>query len=90
MTLDTSVEWEEAIEYQPGQQVELKQRPGEVDIIADYDPMMVPPIFLLNDPKPRYPEELRLIPRLVSRMNWLQPQTYAIAQYPACQLSDRF
>jgi hypothetical protein len=56
---------QEASQYKPGQRVELKQRPGVVDIIAEYDPMMVPPIQLVNDPQPRYPEELNLLPKVV-------------------------
>ncbi len=53
----------EALQYRPGQRVELKERPGVVDLIADYDPMMVPPIWLANDPKPRYPHELNVLPK---------------------------
>lgn len=54
-------EQQEAVQYRPGQRVELKQRPGAIDTIAEYDPMMVPPIWLVNDPQPRYPEELNLL-----------------------------
>lgn len=61
---------EEALQYQPGQRVELKTRPGVVDVIAEYDPMMVPPIWLANDPKPRYPHELNLLPRPVIHTVW--------------------
>jgi hypothetical protein len=57
----------EAMEYRPGQRVELKQCPGKIDEIAEYDPMMVPPIWLVNDPQPRYPEELNLLPAV---SNW--------------------
>jgi hypothetical protein len=64
---------EEALKYRPGQRVELKHRPGVVDIIAEYDPMMVPPIWLVNDPKPRYPEELTLLPRQVIGSDWFKP-----------------
>ena len=52
---------EEAIEYRAGQKVELKERPGVFDTIAEYDSTMVPPIWLANDPQPRYPEELKVI-----------------------------
>lgn len=62
---------EEALNYQPGQQVELKSHPGVVDIIAEYDPMMVPPIWLANDPKPRYPHELSLLPKSAIGSSWL-------------------
>jgi len=60
----TDLERQEAYQYRPGQRVELKQRPGVVDIIAEYDPMMVPPIQLVNDPQPRYPEELNVLPKV--------------------------
>ncbi|WP_190761260.1 hypothetical protein [Microcoleus sp. FACHB-68] len=59
--MDEDLDQEEAIKYRSGQKVELKQRPGVVHTIAEYDPMMVPPIWLENDPQPRYPEELRLV-----------------------------
>ena len=67
MAFNTQVDLErqEAYQYRPGQRVELKQRPGVVDIIAEYDPMMVPPIQLVNDPQPRYPEELNVLPKVV-------------------------
>lgn len=61
MNYDANVDWEEAFEYRPGQKVELKSQPGSFDRIASYDPMMVPPIWLANDPKPRYAHELRII-----------------------------
>jgi hypothetical protein len=64
---------EEVLKYRPGQRVELKQHPGVVDIIAEYDPMMVPPIWLVKDPKPRYPEELTLLPRQVIGSDWFKP-----------------
>lgn len=65
MAFKRQADWEdqEALEYRPGLRVELKQRPGMVDTIAEYDPMMVPPISLVNDPQPRYPEELNLLPK---------------------------
>ena len=58
-TIDT--DWEEAFAYRPGQRVELKAQPGTFDTVASYEPMMVPPIWLVNDPKPRYAHELRVI-----------------------------
>jgi hypothetical protein len=63
---------QEALKYRPGTRVELKSCPGAVDIVAAYDPMMVPPIWLVNDPKPRYPEELTLLPRQVASGRWLK------------------
>jgi len=61
MVFNPTSDWQEAIQFRQGQRVELKRQPGVVDTIAAYDPMMVPPISLENDPVPRYPEELRLI-----------------------------
>lgn len=61
MSFDVNIDWEEAFKYRPGQKVELKSQPGTFDIIASYEPMMVPPIWLVNDPRPRYAHELRVI-----------------------------
>ncbi len=61
MNFDANVDWEEAFEYRPGQKVELKSQPGSLDTIASYEPMMVPPVWLVKDPKPRYAHELRVI-----------------------------
>ena len=81
------VEEQEALLYRPGQRVELKQRPGVVDTIAAYDPMMVPPVWLVNDPQPRYPEELNLLSK--PAIKWFNPARPSKMQYPACRLSDR-
>jgi hypothetical protein len=64
---------EEKFRYRPGVKVELKSHPGVVDTIAMYDPMMVPPISLEKDPQPRYPEELRIVTRKVTGVEWLKP-----------------
>ena len=53
MNFDPNVDWEEAFEYRPGQKVELISQPGSFDTIAFYEPMMVPPLWLTKDPKPR-------------------------------------
>ena len=53
-------EQQEAWKYRKGNAVELKSRPGQIYIIEEYDPMMVPPIWLVDEPKPYYPEELNL------------------------------
>jgi len=68
MNFDANVDWEEAFEYRPGQKVELKSQPGNFDTIASYEPMMVPPIWLAKDPKPRYAHELRVITHPVKEM----------------------
>jgi hypothetical protein len=68
--------WSEAREmttYRPGQKVELKQRPGIVDTVIAYDPMMVPPVILASDPQPRYPEELTSISQSGGGFNWSNP-----------------
>lgn len=57
-------EQKEAHKYAKGRPVELKHKPGQIYIIAEYDPMMVPPIWLKNDPQPHYPEELKLMSNL--------------------------
>jgi hypothetical protein len=61
MDVNYNLDWEEVFEYLPGLAVELKSCPGVVDTIASYDLMMVPPIWLTNDPCPRYPHELKIV-----------------------------
>lgn len=63
MDLNTAIDWNEAFEYAPGLLVELKSRPGVFDTIAGYDLTLVPPIWLENDPCPRYPHELKIVSR---------------------------
>ncbi len=88
MFFNADYDWQEALRFRPGQKVELKRRPGVFDTIAHYDPMMVPPISLVNDPIPRYPEELRLVYRPVTGINRLNHQ-HQLHRYPACRLRDR-
>jgi hypothetical protein len=67
------LDWTEEKEmntFRAGQQVELKQRPGVRSTVIGYDPMMVPPIILDNDPQPRYPEELTLLSQSAVIFNW--------------------
>jgi hypothetical protein len=59
--------------YRPGQKVAVKHRPGIIDTVIAYDPMMVPPVILASDPQPRYPEELTLVDRVGTGFNWLNP-----------------
>lgn len=69
--------WSEAKEmaiYHPGQKVELKHSPGSIDTIIAYDPYMVPPVILANDPQPRYPEELIVIYHASNTFDWLKPR----------------
>jgi hypothetical protein len=58
---NVNVDWDEIFEYQPGFVVEVLSHPGVYDTIRQYEPMMVPPIWLVNDPRPRYPHELRIV-----------------------------
>jgi hypothetical protein len=61
MDFETGIDSDEAFEYRSGLVAELKARPGILVTIAYYEPMMVPPVWLVNDPIPRYPHELRII-----------------------------
>ncbi|MBD3880311.1 hypothetical protein IFO70_00930 [Phormidium tenue FACHB-886] len=60
-------DWDEAWEYQPGFTVELNAQPGVLHRISSYDPMLVPPISLDDDPRPRYPHELRVVSRSTAK-----------------------
>ncbi|NJK60131.1 MAG: hypothetical protein HC918_07690 [Oscillatoriales cyanobacterium SM2_1_8] len=65
------IDWDEMFEYLPGTTVELKSRPGVFDQIDGYEATMVPPIWLKNDPRPRYPHELRIVSRQhVAACDW--------------------
>jgi hypothetical protein len=61
MDINQNLDWEEAFEYRAGLTVELKSQPGVLHKIAYYEVMMVPPIWLENDPRPRYGHELRVV-----------------------------
>ena len=80
---------QEVSRYRPGQRVELKASPGVVDVIAEYDPMMVPPIWLANDPKPRYPHELNLVTVLDKGMGWLRLSNRGAVGHPVRRKCDR-
>ncbi len=66
-------EAEEILSYRSGQKVEYKHRPGVFDTIIGYDPELVPPVILANDPQPRYPEELTLISQPGHAFDWFNP-----------------
>jgi hypothetical protein len=74
MERNLNIDWEEVFEYLPGLVVELKSCPGVFDTIASYDLMMVPPIWLVNDPCPRYPHELRIVSKVTMRACLLRSQ----------------
>ena|SRR4028118_1001848 len=80
---------QEALRYRPGQRVELTASPGVVDVFAEYDPMMVPPIWLANDPKPRYPHELNLLTVPVKGISWLRLSNRSVVGHPVRRKCDR-
>jgi hypothetical protein len=82
---DDDFDRQEALRYRPGQRVELKQCPGVVDVIAEYDPLMVPPIWLANDPKPRYPHELNMLAQPIMGIGWLSLSKRPSARHPVQQ-----
>lgn len=61
MNRQIEMDWDEAFAYRPGLLVERIAQPGTFDTIAQYEADLVPPIWLANDPIPRYPHELRII-----------------------------
>ena len=71
---NNDLDWDEAWEYQPGFTVELAARPGTTHKISSYDPLMVPPIWLAGDPKPRYPHELKIVSRATTKACHLAPK----------------
>lgn len=87
MNFNAELDWEEAFEYRPGRKVELKSQPGTFDTIASYEAMMVPPIWLVNDPRPRYPHELRVISHPVVEISWLNPR-YLLARWQKSQVKN--
>lgn len=59
-----AIDWDEMFEYLPGTVVELVNQPGILQKIDYYEATMVPPIWLIDDPRPRYPHELNILSRL--------------------------
>ncbi|HEY9726152.1 MAG TPA: hypothetical protein V6D50_06855 [Chroococcales cyanobacterium] len=84
---DDDFERQESLKFRPGQRVQLKANPDVVDTIAEYDPMMVPPIWLANDPKPRYPHELNLITSPILGHGWLK---FSRSRQSASPASSKF
>jgi len=62
--MNTDIDWDEVFEYLPKTIVELKAKPNVLYEIDWYEATMVPPIWLVGDPRPRYPHELRIVSRL--------------------------
>jgi hypothetical protein len=78
MNLKSAIDWDEMFEYLPGTVVELKNNPGVWHQIDRYEAAMVPPIWLANDPRPRYPYELRIVSRRHAQVCTLEPQAVVL------------
>lgn len=65
---ESAIDWDELFDYLPGTLVEQVDQPGTVYEIEGYEATMVPPIWLVNDPRPRYPHELRIVSRQPARV----------------------
>jgi hypothetical protein len=76
--VESMIDWDEMFEYPPGTTVELKSRPGVIDRVDFYEAMMVPPIWLVNDPRPRYPHELRIVSRQGVQVCSVEEQPVAV------------
>lgn len=63
MNVESAIDWDEIFDYLPGTVVELKNNPGVLHQIDYYEATMVPPIWLVNDPLPRYSHELQIVSR---------------------------
>jgi hypothetical protein len=74
MNNELVIDWDEMFEYLPGALVELKEKPGVIKRIDYYETMMVPPVWLVDDPCPRYPHELRIISRQEAAVCSLEKQ----------------
>lgn len=59
----SAIDWDEMFEYLPGTVVELVNQPGIPKKIDYYEATMVPPIWLMDDPRPHYPHELHILSR---------------------------
>lgn len=75
MAPESPIDWDELFEYLPGTTVELVDQPGVVYTIEGYEATLVPPIWLVNDPRPRYPHDLRIVSRQQARVCELVAET---------------
>jgi hypothetical protein len=73
-SIDWPIDWEELFEYLPGTVVELVDEPGRTYTIEGYEATLVPPVWLVGDPRPRYPHELRIVSRQPARVCALVPE----------------
>ncbi|MFQ4146885.1 hypothetical protein [Chlorogloeopsis sp. ULAP02] len=78
MNTESGIDWNEMFEYPAGTIVELKDKPGVLHRIDYYEAMMVPPIWLVDDPRPRYPHELRIVSRRDAQVCALESQAVAV------------
>ncbi|PSR19463.1 hypothetical protein C8255_02345 [filamentous cyanobacterium CCP3] len=70
---DSPIDWDELFEYLPGTLVEQVDQPGICYEIEGYEATMVPPIWLVGDPRPRYPHELRIVSQQPAQVCALEP-----------------
>jgi hypothetical protein len=77
MATESPLDWDELFEYLPGTTVELLDQPGTVYTVEGYEATMVPPIWLVDEPRPRYPHELRIVSRQQARVCELVPEPLA-------------
>ncbi|NJR58679.1 MAG: hypothetical protein HC769_07325 [Cyanobacteria bacterium CRU_2_1] len=75
---ESPIDWDEMFEYLPGTTVELKATPGVLYQIDYYEAMLVPPIWLVDDPQPRYPHELRIVSRQAVQVCDLESQAVLV------------
>jgi hypothetical protein len=75
---ESPIDWDEMFEYLPGTTVELKAAPRILYQIDYYEAMLVPPIWLVNDPRPRYPHELQIASRREVQVCELKPQAATV------------
>lgn len=71
---ESPIDWDEMFEYLPRTTVELKATPGVLYQVDYYEATMVPPVWLVGDPRPRYPHELRIVSRREVQVCELEPQ----------------
>lgn len=73
MDVFSPIDWDEMFEYLPGTLVELVDQPGILYEIECYEAMMVPPIWLKGDLRPRYPHTIRIVVRQSAQACDLEP-----------------
>jgi hypothetical protein len=79
ISTELPIDWEELFEYLPGTLVELKDQPGILHQIECYEVTMVPPIWLTDDPHPRYSHELCIVSHQATQVCALEAQPSFLA-----------